>query len=78
MSEINVKEVRRNLSTILDNVEQGEEIIITRRGKKVARMTKINDIPSPLPSLKRFRDQIKIAGKPLSQTVTIQRKKERN
>ncbi|MCG8333681.1 MAG: type II toxin-antitoxin system prevent-host-death family antitoxin, partial [Proteobacteria bacterium] len=41
MLEINVKEARSNLSNILDRVEKGEEIIITRRGKRVARISNI-------------------------------------
>ena len=36
MLEVNVKEARSKLSILLDRVERGEEIIIKRRGKKVA------------------------------------------
>ena len=36
MLEVNVKEARSKLSILLDKVERGEEIIIKRRGKKVA------------------------------------------
>ena len=36
MLEVNVKEARSKLSLLLDRVERGEEIIIKRRGKKVA------------------------------------------
>ncbi len=77
MLEINVKEARGNLSSILDRVEKGEEIIITRRGKRVARISNIENIPIPLQSLKQFRDKINITGKSLSQTVINQREEER-
>jgi len=77
MLEINVKEARSNLSTILDRVEKGEEIIITRRGKRVARISNIADTPTPLQSLKKFRNKISIKGKSLSQTVIDQRQEER-
>jgi len=77
MLEINVKEVRNNLSSILDKVENGEEIVITRRGKRVARITNLDEKPTPLKSLKKFRKSIKVEGKPLSQTVIIQRDEER-
>ena len=77
MLEINVKEARSNLSTLLDRVEKGEEIIITRRGKRVARISNIVNTPTPLRSLKQFRNKIRIKGKPLSQTVIDQRKEER-
>ena len=77
MLEINVKEARSNLSNILDRVEKGEEIIITRRGKLVARISNIVNIPTPLKSLKQFRNKIRIKGKSLSQTVINQREEER-
>ncbi len=77
MLEINVKEVRSNLSSILDKVEQGEDIVITRRGKRVARITNLDENPTPLKSLKKFRESINIKGKPLSQTVINQREEER-
>ena len=77
MLEINVKEARSNLSSILDRVEKGEEIIITRRGKRVARISNIVNNPTPLKSLKQLRDKIGVKGKSLSQTVIDQREEER-
>lgn len=68
MVEVNVKDARSQLSTLLDRVEQGEEVIITRRGKKVARMIQPQTTQS-LPSLKDFRASLKVRGKPMSQTV---------
>lgn len=38
MQKINVKEARRNISRLLDVVEAGEEVVILRRGKPVARI----------------------------------------
>ena len=77
MLEINVKEVRSNLSAILDRVEKGEEIVITRRGKRVARISNIENEHTPLKSLKKFRSKIAIKGKSLSQTIIDQREEER-
>ncbi|ALO46376.1 type II toxin-antitoxin system Phd/YefM family antitoxin [Pseudohongiella spirulinae] len=39
MQKINVRETRERLSALLDAVEAGEEIIILRHGKPVARLT---------------------------------------
>jgi len=77
MLEISTKEARSNLSSILDKVEKGEEIVITRRGKRIARITSVDEKPVPLKSLKKFRAKINIEGKPLSQTVINQREEER-
>lgn len=76
MLEINVKEARSRLKELLDRVERGEDVIITRRGKKIARL-----VPSEghggLPSLKDFRGDIKVSGQPLSRTVVDQRDEDR-
>ena len=77
MLEISAKEARSNLSSILDKVEKGEEIVITRRGKRIARITSVDEKPVPLKSLIKFRAKINIEGKPLSQTVINQREEER-
>lgn len=79
MLVINAKEVRGKFSSILDEVEKGEDVIITRRGKKVARITNINidDKPTPLKALKDFRKNITIKEDPLSRTTINQRDEER-
>jgi prevent-host-death family protein len=38
MDEIGAFEAKNRLGALLDRVEQGEEIVITRRGKPVARL----------------------------------------
>ena len=38
MTEIGAFEAKNTLGTLLDRVEQGEEIVITRHGKPVARL----------------------------------------
>ena len=57
MLEVNVKEARSQLSSLLDRVERGEEIIINRRGKKVALLVS-PERKNTLPSLKDFRASI--------------------
>ena len=76
MMEVNVKEARGNFSSLLDRVERGEEIIIKRRGKKIARLISPENNKF-LPSLQNFRDSIKLTGDPLSKAVTDLRNEER-
>jgi len=76
MLEVNVKEARSKLSTLLNKVEQGEEITITRRGRKVARLVSMTKSAS-LPSLKDFRRTISVSGKSLSDEVIASRKTDR-
>jgi prevent-host-death family protein len=76
MIEVNVKEARSKLSSLLDRVERGEEIIINRRGKKVALLVSPQR-KNALPSLKEFRASISTTGKSLSETVIDIRQEER-
>jgi prevent-host-death family protein len=43
MRTINVKDTRRHIGRLLDAVIAGEEIIIVRRGKPVARLTQVEE-----------------------------------
>jgi prevent-host-death family protein len=76
MLEVNVKEARRTLSSLLDKVEAGEEIILTRRGNKVACLVPPKR-KKHLPSLHAFRRSLQIAGKSVSKTVINMREEAR-
>ncbi len=41
MKTVSVLEAKTHLSTLLEQVRQGEEVVITRRGQPVARLTAI-------------------------------------
>jgi prevent-host-death family protein len=75
--EINIKEARGKFSSLIHQVEEGAEIILTRRGIEVARMVPLAGKTKKLPSLKKFRSAIKLSGKPMSETVIEGRKEER-
>jgi len=75
--EINVKEARNKLSSLLDRVEEGAEVILLRRGKEVARLVPPSGKGRRLPSLRDFRLSIKLQGSPLSETVIQDRQEER-
>ena len=77
MIEVSSKEARSCFSTLLNRVAGGEEIIITRRGKRVARLVNEVEGSKKLPSLREFRKTIAIDGKPLSQVVLENRDEER-
>jgi len=77
MQEINIKEARSRFTAIVESAAKGEDIIITRRGKPIARLTRINDKPMPLARLKEFRTRIGVKGIPLSDTVVRLREEER-
>ena len=65
MTEIGAFEAKNKLSWLLDRVEQGEEIIITRHGRPVARMVPTNagvDRSQARAALQRMRDRATQAG----------------
>lgn len=52
MKPISVRELQRAVGTILDRVEKGESVAITRRGRPVARLVPIETTPDePWPDL---------------------------
>lgn len=75
--EINAKEARRKFSSLLDQVEGGEEVVIRRRGREVARLIPPRGRGKCLPRLKKFRASIRIQGEPLSGVIKRGRAKER-
>jgi len=62
---------------LLKQVEAGGEVVVLRRGKKVARLVSLGSDGRRLPSLKEFRATIRIKGKPMSATVSLERKEGR-
>jgi prevent-host-death family protein len=75
--EISVKEARARLSDLLKRAEKGEEVLLLRRGKKIARLVPATKLQKTLPSLKEFRASIRIKGKPLSMAVVKGREEGR-
>jgi len=75
--QISVKEARAKFSSLLNQVEEGDEVIIRRRGKEIARLVPSNSQGRRLPSLSDFRRSIRLKGGPLSATIRKGRKEER-
>jgi prevent-host-death family protein len=75
--EINAKQARAKLSSLLKRVEEGGEVVLLRRGKRIARLIPAERKQGRLPTLKEFRASIQIKGKPLSIDVIRGREDER-
>ncbi len=61
MPEVNVRETRQHIGQILDAVTAGEEFVITRRNKPIAKLSKIHegDIkPLCFPDRSKFRAKL--------------------
>jgi len=75
--DLNVKEARSKFSSLLDQVQDGDEVIIRRRGKEVARLVPPPGEGKRLPSLKKFRATVRLKGESLSALVKRGRAGER-
>ena len=75
--EISAKEARSKFSSLLDQVEEGDEVIIRRRGKEIARLVPPKGEGKRLPGLRKFRAAIRVKGGALSAVVKRGRSEER-
>lgn len=77
MAQVTIREARSNLRTLIERAEAGEEIVICRRGKQVARLMPPAREPSRFPDLTAFRASIAVTGEPMSETVVRERRDSR-
>jgi len=77
MRTVSIREARQKLRTLLDDVAAGEEIILMRRGKAVARLVPAGDTAKRLPSLADFRRSIQLRGTTLGEELAAAREEER-
>ena len=78
MDTVNMSEARKHLSDLVRTAERGESVVITRRGKEVARLVPAErEALRLLPDLSEFRRSIEVKGKPLSETVLAMRAEDR-
>lgn len=77
MRSINIREARKRLSELLRAAEQGESILLTRRGKDVARIVTAGGKPCRgLPDLDAFRKSLKVKGRSLTDELLAMRREE--
>jgi prevent-host-death family protein len=74
MRTAGVREARQNLSALLDEVKKGREIVITERGRPVAKLVPPDRPRSRgVPNLAAFRRTMPVLDPPLSTTVGEER-----
>ncbi|AEG43124.1 prevent-host-death family protein [Isoptericola variabilis J7] len=60
MKTVNIHEAKTHLSRLLTEVEQGEDVVIARAGKPVARLTAMTPVEKPRRRLGPLRGQFRI------------------
>ena len=73
MKHVGIKQARQELPDLIDRAESGEEIVITRQGRAVAKLVPAPKTQKPLPSLAAFREAIGREGTPAAELVRQER-----
>jgi prevent-host-death family protein len=58
MRQVTVAEAKAQLSSLLDVVESGQPVVITRRGKAIAQLVPRHAVRDLLPQLQALRDSL--------------------
>jgi prevent-host-death family protein len=69
MRTAGVREARQNLTDLLDDVKKGREVVITDRGRPVARLAPVQRQRRPFPDLSRVRRAFRGRNAGLSEAV---------
>lgn len=73
MKHIGIKQAREALPELVRRAEAGEEIVITRQGRSVARLVAAPRTPRALPPLQEFRRSLRAGGTPAAKLIRAER-----
>ncbi len=74
MRKAGIREARKNLSVLIDEVKNGQEIVIADRGKPVEHLVPIRpQLAEGFPYLSAFRCKMPIIDPPVSHAVLDER-----
>ena len=78
MKKVPVNQVREQMAKYLAEAERGEEIIITKHNKPIAKLVNYTESEKPkFPDMTEFRKKIKVKGKPMSEFVIQMRREDK-
>jgi len=77
MVTISLAEAKAHLSELIDRVESGEEIVITRHGRPVAHLSGAVVLKKPIRSMAKFRARMPRLRKPSSELLREMRDEQR-
>ena len=77
MVKASIAEAKAGLSALLEKVSAGEEVVITRHGKPVARLLAVSPPKRRVGSLADFRKRMPPWSKPSSKLIRDMRDEER-
>lgn len=75
--KVSVREARQHFRRLLDQVQAGDEVVVSCRGVEVARLVRQARSPARLPDLDSFHASMEVGGRPLSQEIAANRRWKR-
>ncbi|MEA5621052.1 type II toxin-antitoxin system Phd/YefM family antitoxin [Cronbergia sp. UHCC 0137] len=78
MTQITIEEATQNLYKLLEQVAKGEQFVLIKEGKEVARILPPQQANKVFPSLNSFRKSIVLKGSTISNTILEERENERD
>ncbi len=75
--KVSIREVRRRLRYLLEQVQAGDEVVVLRRGIEVGKLVRPARKTVPLPDLSGLRASVKLRGQALSQDIREARRSSR-
>jgi prevent-host-death family protein len=73
MKQVGIRQARQELPDLIDRAQAGEEIVITRQGKAVAKLIPAPRTSKALPTLSAFRGRMGPVGTPAVQLIREER-----
>jgi prevent-host-death family protein len=79
MLTVDLAHAKAHLSELIDKIEQGEEVVITRRGRPAARLGPIEQPRQPIDfeALRKFRERMPRLRKPAGELIREMRDDDR-
>ncbi|MBW4670949.1 MAG: type II toxin-antitoxin system Phd/YefM family antitoxin [Cyanomargarita calcarea GSE-NOS-MK-12-04C] len=77
MTQITIEEANKNLYILLEQVAKGEQFVLMKEGKEVARLLPPQQAEKVFPSLNSFRKTIVLKGSAMSTTILEERENQR-
>jgi antitoxin (DNA-binding transcriptional repressor) of toxin-antitoxin stability system len=77
MTKTTIEEATKNLYNLLEQVAKGEQFVLIKEGKEVARLLPPQQAKKVFPSLNSFRKSIVLKGNTMSATILEERENQR-
>jgi antitoxin (DNA-binding transcriptional repressor) of toxin-antitoxin stability system len=76
MLKVNLEDALRDLKPLLEQVAQGEEVILCEQDKAFAKLVPLKSREQWLADMEKFRESLQVSGEALSSTIVKARQED--